>query len=332
MKDINLFLSTFDKIESLSNETGIDKNTVLKILESGSEITYEGIMDFFKKKKEEISKIEFDKLKEGFKKELDSLKKDILLLKKYIGKDIKKIIPYDKEDEDWWMLANDDLHSDMIYKLFDMSSFLEHNNTPTADKLNLIFKVYDIEVYFKTIEKIKGITDIVKRNNYNKYLGNEISLLDTNIKKMGLKDVFMSLYGNTKIINIREKTDKIVSVIDEFNEDEYIYNFNDSENPDYEDYEKYRNSLNKNNINSTLNSVIKFVEQTLKDINSFISIIDSYHKEADIILKDIKEDNFKEINEKYKYLKGILETYKDLVDTKIQNSKKLSNGILKYYK
>ncbi len=332
MKDINLFLETFDKVQSLNIETGIDKDTILKIVEPGSEITFEGIMDFFKKKKEEISKIEFDKLKEDLKKDLDSLKKEILLLKKYVGKDIKKIVPYDKSDEDWWMDSNDDLHNDIIYKLFDMSSFLENNNNPSGDKLSLIFKVYDIEIYFKSIEKIKVISDILKRNNYNKYLGNEIYMSDDDLKRNNIEDVYMTLYGYTHITNTFIQNNKILTDIEEFNKEGYVYQFAESETPNYEDYNKYRNSLNKNNINSTLNSIIKFVEQTLKDINSFNSIIDGYHKEADNILKDIKEDNYKEVNEKYKYLKGIIETYKDLVSTKVYNSKKMSGGILKYFK
>lgn len=332
MKDIALFLDTFEKVEESKIVTGIDEDVILKIIDPTIGLTYEGALDFFKKKKEEISKIEFDKIRTELKSDLVLLDRNISMLKKCIVKDIKKFVPYDKEEDDWWMEANQDLYKDTLYKLFDMASFLENNNTPTGDRLSILFKGYGIDIYFNNIDKVNGINDIVRRNGYNKYLGNEIYLSDKDLKRNNISDIFMVLHDNEYIVNITKKEDSITSHITEFNRDEYIYNFNDSENPDYDEYEKYLLSLNKNNISNTLSSIIKYTEQTKKDITSFNSLLNNYQAESEKVLKGIGEKNFKEINQKYKYIKGILECYQDLVKTKIHLSKKFSNGVTHYYK
>lgn len=332
MKDITLFLDTLEKVEKFKSETGIDNDIILKIVEPSVELTYESVLNFFKKKKEEISKIEFDKIKSEYNSNLILLENNISLLKKYVGKDVKKFTSYDKKDEDWWMDANDDLHKDTLYKLFDMVSLLENNNTPSGDKLNILFKGYEIEIHFNTVDKVNEINDIVKRNNYNKYLGNEIYRSTEDLKKNNISDIFMVLYDNKEIVSIMKKENRLTSDIEDFNKDEYLYIFNDSENPNYEDYEKYLLSLNKNNIGNTLSNIIKYIEQTKKDINSFNSILNNYQSDSEKVLKDIKEDNFKEINQKYKYIKDILECYQDLLKAKIHISKKFTDGIMRYYK
>lgn len=332
MKDVALFLDTLEKVEKFKSETGIDNDIILKIVEPSVELTYESVLDFFKKKKEEISKIEFDKIKSEYKSNLILLENNISLLKKYVGKDVKKFTSYDKKDEDWWMDANDDLYKDTLYKLFDMVSLLENNNTPSGDKLNILFKGYEIEIHFNTVDKVNEINDMVKRNNYNKYLGNEIYRSTEDLKKNNISDIFMVLYDNKEIVSIMKKENRLTSDIEDFNKDEYLYIFNDSENPNYEDYEKYLLSLNKNNIGNTLSNIIKYIEQTKKDINSFNSILNNYQSDSEKVLKDIKEDNFKEINQKYKYIKDILECYQDLLKAKIHISKKFTDGIMRYYK